>query len=171
MFDDTFRRIDTVRRTETGNQCCYLDHWLRVPVWEFPIGPDSVEDLQHAEALEINAKEYPNIHIHWERSGRDCDGGHGDYGIIRPDERYLNDDGSVNFYEFWRSQFQFLASAYAFDGTLTVSGDPYDQTQQKASWHETTEEGYRAEEIYLCTDECERPRNTVYDQYAQEAGY
>ena len=53
------RAIDTSAKTDTGNQCAYFlagHHGINAPVWEFPIGPESLEDLQHAEALEINAQ-------------------------------------------------------------------------------------------------------------------
>jgi hypothetical protein len=65
-----------------------------------------------------------------------------------------------------------LPSACAIQGTLTVESDPYAQHDYKAEWSETTDEGYRHREIYMCTDPyCTTPRNTVWDQYAEMAGY
>lgn len=156
--------------TSTGNELGFWGYY-RVATWQDPIGPISEMDLQHAEALEIDRTNFPNVHIHWEDEGRDCDGGHSDYGIIQPDDRYKNGDGSVAVSEFWQSEFQWLASASAIDGVLKVTGDPYDDTDRTANWSETTEEGYRARGLRLCTDNCERPVNTVYDEYAQNAGY
>jgi hypothetical protein len=167
-------RINTNDKTSTGNQCAYFlsgHHGIESPVWEFPIGPESLEELQHAEALQINRDEFPNVHIHWSEESRDCDGGHGDYGIHRPHSRYLNDDGSVNLYDFWNAEVRFTLYVQAIEGTLKVTSDPYDRYSMRAEWHETTEEGFRHREISVCVDECDEPRNTVYDQYAQEAGY
>lgn len=166
--------INTTAKTSTGNQCAYWlagHHGINAPVWEWPIGPESAMDLLHAEALEIDRENFPNVHIHWEESSRDCDGGHGDYGIYRPNADQLNDDGSVDVYAFWNAEIAFMVNGYAIEGTLKVSQDPYSRDDGVAEWSEVTEEGYRNRAIRLCSDDCETPRNTVYDQYAQEAGY
>lgn len=163
--------------TSTGNQMSYRYSWdlaLATPTWEIPIGPDSAEDVQHAEAIAYDREHFPPIHIHWETSSRDCDGGHGDYGIYwaRKDERFVDEEsGEIEVFDFWRFHLGWLASPCAFDGTLQVTADPYDPMSARAEWHETTDEGFSAKAIYLCADDCETPRNTVYDQFAQEAGY
>jgi hypothetical protein len=156
----------------------YRDSWtlnIETPAWENPIGPESWEDTQHAEALAYDREHFPNVHIHWEESSRDCDGGHGDHGIYwgRDDDRFVDDEsGEILSFDFWSFHLQWLPSACAIQGTLTVESDPYAQHDYKAEWSETTDEGYRHREIRMCTDAyCTTPRNTVYDQYAQMMGY
>lgn len=178
MFDETFRRIETVYKTSTGNQCAYFlagHHGIASPVWEFPIGPESLEDLQHAEALEINKTQFPSIHAHWEYEARDCDSTYSDYGIYHPNADEYHENGEVNVFDFWGRLVENLIFAFAVVGKLKVESDPYEPFTNtftnKAEWSESTEEGYRWRQVYLCTDECERPTNTFYDRTAQEAGY
>jgi hypothetical protein len=155
----------------------YRDSWtlnIETPAWESPIGPESWEDTQHAEALAYDREHFPNVHIHWERDSRDCDGRMGDIGIYwaRQDDRFVDSEsGEILTDDFWRFHFGWLASACAIDGTLRVKTDPYAQFDAEAEWSETTDEGYRSESIRLCVDDCETPRNTHYDQYAQMMGY
>jgi hypothetical protein len=158
--------------TSTGNACMYYAMHLHSPQWQFPIGPDSLDELQHAEALEINRTQFPNVHIHWERASRDSDGGHGYYGIYWPDERFIDaESGEVNVDKFWSFYVDLMPSAYAYSGQLQIESDPYNDFDRSAKWSETTDEGSSAEELRMCTDYCKPPTNTVYDQYAQEAGY
>lgn len=164
-------QIENCVPTSTGNELGYYAMTLHSPQWSLPIGPEALEDLQHAEALEYDREHFPNVHIHWSEESRDCDGGHGDYGIHRPNADEFNDDGSVNIYEFWRNEVRFALSAHAYAGVLKIECDRDNDFDRWAEWSETTDEGFRHREIRLCPDECERPTNTVYDQYAQEAGY
>lgn len=154
--------------TSTGNELGFWRQWGLE--WQLPIGPESLADLQHAEALEINATEFPNIHVHWESESSDCDGRHGDYGISMPNADEYDEHGAVNVYDFWTRIVEGMVFAFG-EGTLTLTGDSYKANDAQAEWQEVTDEGYRARHAYICTDECETPTNTVYDQFAQMAGY
>jgi len=148
--------------TSTGNELGYWEMGIAVATWQFPIGPVDLWD----EAISQDKEMFPPIHIHWEYSSSDCDGQHGDYGIHRPHaDEY--DNGAVKEYEFWTRNVESLVFAYAFKGELKVSNDE----TLTAEWYENTEEGGRSRRIYLCAEECTDPTNTVYDQFAQIAGY
>jgi hypothetical protein len=166
--------LENCTPTSTGNELAYWDGECEIPTWRHPIGPESLEDIRHAEALQIDREQFPNVHIHWEESSRDCDGGHGDHGIYwgRDDDRFIDaESGEIDAFGFWSFHVHWLSSPCAIDGTMRVQSDPYSQFDYQAEWSESTEEGYRHREIYMCTDECETPRNTVYDQYAEMMGY
>lgn len=149
------------------NSFMFNDYRFPAKVWEFPIGPVDPWDEAFADDREL----FPPVHIHWSEESRDCDGGHGDYGIFWPGDNHRNDDGSVNAHSFWTAEIKFATNAHALAGRLTVTSDPYESYSERAEWSETTEEGYRHREIYVCIGECDEPTNTVYDQFAQEAGY
>ena len=170
-------KLENCEPTSTGNQLSYRDSWIRnlqTPAWESPIGPESEADMMHAEALAYDREHFPNVHIHWESESRDCDGGMGDIGIYwaHNDERFIDaESGEIDVYAFWAFHVEGLPSPYSLDGTLRVQSDPYAQFDAVAEWSESTEEGYSARAIRLCVDDCETPRNTHYDQYAQMMGY
>jgi hypothetical protein len=163
--------IKILTPTSTGNQMAYWDGYYAVPTWQMEIGPESEADTLWAEAIAYDREHFPNVHIHWSYEGRDCDGGHGDYGIYWADDRFISEDGSIDVYKFWTFYVEMMVSAYAISGTLKVESDPYETNNGYAEWSESTEEGYRAREMRLCADDCETPRNTVYDEYAQRMGY
>jgi len=100
-------------------------------------------------------------HAHVSSNSRDCDG---DYSRGHVDEMTLQERcdqfGDLRFKE------RVLASTVTLhgEGTLEV-------TEHGLSWHEQTEEGYRAAEVTWCEDDCPDERSWQRDHRAEAAGY
>ncbi len=112
-----------------------------------------------------------NLHAHVSTFSRDCDGGHGDEYITRLNADELaeharangvNDFHDLNFKE------RVLGNIVSFhpeqDAEVHI-------TREGFRYSEPTDEGFRSAEVTWCEEECEAPRNTVYDEYARAAGY
>lgn len=170
-----FGKVNVMRE----NSFMYHDYRLPGRVWEFPIGPVDPWD----EAIADDRELFPRVHIHVSGYGTDCDGAHGNDYITWPDERdnltadevrhYVNPDemvGTFDVNKMWRHAVRWIIDfTPEYGGTLSLEmGETtYDRS---ASWRQRTDEGGHSAELRMCIDDCD-DRHTVYDQYAQEAGY
>ena len=100
-------------------------------------------------------------HAHISANSRDCDG---DYSSGRVDTMTLEERcdryGDLHFKE------RVLANTVSLHGHGTLQVTP-----DGISWHEQTEEGYRAAEITWCEDDCLPERSWQRDHRAEAAGY
>ena len=103
------------------------------------------------------------VHAHVETSSRDCDGTYtaGHVMELTLEER-CDQFGDLHFKD------RVMASIVTIHGhgTLTV-------TPSRLSWHEQTEEGYRAAEVRWCEDDCPEAgwKSWHRDHSAEAAGY
>lgn len=171
--------------TTTGNLFAYWDSYYAVPTWQIAIGPESEADTLWAEAIAYDRENFPPVHIHVSSYGTGCDGTIGHDYITRPSDRDNLTEEDVRVYvewqradmlgtfdvdKFWRNAVRWaidFAPEYGGKLDLQTGDDTYDRS---ASWYQRTDEGSRSVELRMCTDDC-TDSHTVYDEYAQKAGY
>lgn len=106
--------------------------------------------------------EFP-FHGHVSTNSRDCDGGHGHDYIVEMNDEEKTDDWPE--FVFTRRVISGkIAFQPEFGQRVTISEDGFD-------WHQDTDEGFSAGEVRWCRNDCGDHRETVYDQYAEMAGY
>ena len=108
------------------------------------------------------------MHAHLSTSGRDCDGGHGHESTMSP---RITDGEGEDEYDFWaRIVRVHVLSTVSDNGELKLGVD--EDGDRFAQFGETTDEGWRRREAYLCTHGyCTDEPASQYDQYAEAAGY
>lgn len=101
------------------------------------------------------------VHAHVETSSRDCDGLYtGGHVLEMTLQERCDHFGDLHF------QQRVLAGVVTLHGTGTLTVNP-----EGLSWHEVTDEGYRAEEVRWCEDECPEERSWQRDHTAESMGY
>jgi hypothetical protein len=101
------------------------------------------------------------LHAHAEGSSRDCDGTYTNGHVYEMTLTERCDQfGDLHFKE------RVLVNTVSLHGLGTLAVRP-----DGLSWHEQTEEGYRASEIRWCEDDCPDERSWQRDHRAEEAGY
>ena len=101
-------------------------------------------------------------HAHVSSNSRDCDGSYsGGHVIEMTLQERCDQFGDLHFKERVLAS---TVSLIADHGTLEV-------TEHGLSWHEQTEEGYRASEVVWCEDDCPDERSWQRDHRAEAAGY
>lgn len=164
------------------NSFMFNDYTIKGRCWEFPIGPVDPWDEAVADDREL----FPRVHIHISTDSTDCDGPTGSSYVKWPDESdhftekdvrmYVEEQraamvGTLDVNKFWRH-----AVGWAIDFTPTYGGNltlemgdgEYDRT---AHWGMRTDEGGHRASLEMCTDDDCDTSHTVYDQFAEMAGY
>jgi len=173
-------KLENSRPTSTGNQLGYYSMDLHSPQWSLPIGP--VDPWE--EALADDKEMFPRVHIHVSEDSRDCDGGHGNYYVMWPTAQhnltaeeasiYVNASEMVGTFDadkFWRHAVKWSIGWADEEGSLIITRDRDDDYHRTAIYSAQTDEGFHATELRMCTDDGCDTRHTVYDQYAELAGY
>jgi hypothetical protein len=102
-------------------------------------------------------------HIHVTEESRDCDGGHGYYNILWP---YEWNGRMIDAAELW---YRKLAS---LQGWLAIHpGGKLKGKSGQLFFSAPTDEGYRSEYAYKCSDDCEGNPASQWDEYAEAMGY
>jgi hypothetical protein len=106
-------------------------------------------------------------HFHVETSARDCDGGHASEG---PVFAYAGQTGRWA----WDA---YIAHVLRFHGLFGTQPDQQIErwTDPEGFWHiefgGPTDEGFWFTHTYTCADDCEQDSGSVWDEYAEAAGY
>lgn len=112
----------------------------------------------------------PTLHAHVASETADCDGRMGGNTIIVLNEgeiaEFYEKDGVNDFHEFMFKE-RVLGSVVSFDADSVLKF-----TKDGFEYHEPTDEGYCAADVYWCEEEgCDPWMRTSYDKYAEAAGY
>jgi hypothetical protein len=114
---------------------------------------------------------HENLHAHVATASADCDGPmYHDYVTVPNDAEIAEHEAAQGVNDF--SDIHFMNRVF----TNHVS--PYAVRQLTAkldddgfTWHEDTEEGYRAGEVRWCRDDCDESLYSQRDVYAEMMGY
>lgn len=103
------------------------------------------------------------LHAHVTTNSRDCDGGHGmEYVSTMNDTEKGSQFADLDFKA--RILSNHVSFHSEFGVTVKVDEHGFNMSEQ-------TDEGYRAAQIQWCEDDCDENDNSVYDEYAELAGY
>lgn len=115
-----------------------------------------------------------NLHAHVATSSRDCDGGHGReyvYSLNQDEIAEHNAADGVNDFHDLHFKARVLGNIVSFNFSEGFDAEVH-MTEHGFDYREPTEEGFTSTEVRWCVDEdCEEPKNSVYDEYAQAMGY
>lgn len=110
------------------------------------------------------------LHAHIETRTRDCDGVIEWTHVMTMTE--AERDGEFGDIEFHKRVVAATVNTYSLDSTGMLTVTRLEDGDVRASWHEHTEEGFRAVQATLCTDPCDLGEPDTYrDRTAEAAGY
>ena len=115
-----------------------------------------------------------NVHAHIDTESQDCDSRYTNCYIMRvdPDLDQREDyegDGEIAFRG--RVVAHIVSGYTTVYGTLKVEGNEDTGVTERLTWHESTEEGYRAADVRFCYDEYCVDETLYRDHTAESMGY
>lgn len=101
------------------------------------------------------------VHAHISEQSRDCDGTYSSGRMeVMTHEEQADEFGDLHF------QQRILGNVVTLHGQGRLEVTP-----EGLSWHERTDEGFRAADVRWCTDECANESAWQRDHRAEEMGY